>query len=243
MKEKLYTIPVTDAFHLNTECPLCILRRDLEERYIESLMNSGYMEPECRIRTNRLGFCARHNEMLCSMQNKLGIALMTHTHLQEILAELEAACTGDEKEPFRLFKKTDRPQPARILRKRLSTCMLCDEIEETLTRYLQTILYLYETDPSFQSDYRNSKGFCLPHFADLLESAEKKMIGQKKARFIQETSELEIRQLKRTESDLSWFIQKYDYRNQDKPWGTSRGAAQRAVRKLRGGFSRDDTDD
>ena len=82
MKEKLYTLPVTDAFHLNTECPLCILRRDLEERYIDSLMNSEYMEPECRIRSNRLGFCASHNEMLCGRQNKLGMALMTHTHLQ-----------------------------------------------------------------------------------------------------------------------------------------------------------------
>ena len=118
--------------------------------------------------------------------------------------------------------------------------MLCEQIDETLDRYLQTILYLYETNPSFQTEYRNSKGFCLPHFAALLETAEKKMIGKNKERFIQETSELEVRHLKRTEADLAWFIQKYDYRNQDKPWGTSRDAVERAARKLRGGFFRDD---
>ena len=35
MKEQLYTIPVTDAFESNCECPLCKMKKELEQNAIE----------------------------------------------------------------------------------------------------------------------------------------------------------------------------------------------------------------
>lgn len=40
--------------------------------------------------------------------------------------------------------------------------------------------------------------------------------------------------LSRMEKDIEWFTLKFDYRNQDKPWGDSKDAVERTVNKLRG---------
>ena len=40
--------------------------------------------------------------------------------------------------------------------------------------------------------------------------------------------------LAQDEKDLEWFTLKFDYRNQDKPWGNSRNALERTVNRLRG---------
>ena len=39
--------------------------------------------------------------------------------------------------------------------------------------------------------------------------------------------------LSRMEKDIEWFTLKFDYRNQDKPWGDSKDAVERTVNKLR----------
>ena len=46
--------------------------------------------------------------------------------------------------------------------------------------------------------------------------------------------ELEQKNLERTEHDLEWFTLKFDYRNQDKPWGNSKDAVERTINKLKG---------
>ena len=43
-----------------------------------------------------------------------------------------------------------------------------------------------------------------------------------------------IESLRRVNQEVNWFTQKFDYLNQDKPWGTSRDAVERAITKLRG---------
>ena len=40
--------------------------------------------------------------------------------------------------------------------------------------------------------------------------------------------------LQRLEKELNWYTQKFDYRNQDAPWGDSKDALERTVNKLRG---------
>ena len=45
---------------------------------------------------------------------------------------------------------------------------------------------------------------------------------------------VELPNLKRIEGELEWFTLKFDYRNQDKPWGDSRDAVERSINKLQG---------
>ena len=46
MKEKLYTIPVNDAFASSCECPICTMYKTLEDNSIEYTMGPSYMEDD-----------------------------------------------------------------------------------------------------------------------------------------------------------------------------------------------------
>ena len=55
--------------------------------------------------------------------------------------------------------------------------------------------------------------------------------------FAQALRQVTLDNLRRVEADLNWFTLKFDYRNRDKPWGSSRDAVERALIKLRGGVA------
>ena len=83
MRYHIDTIPVWDALKLDTECPLCVLRRQIERGEVDRFLGGSVMEPDVRIRVNAKGFCRRHHVLLYAQQNRLGHALMTHTHMRE----------------------------------------------------------------------------------------------------------------------------------------------------------------
>ena len=91
MKYHLETIPVWDAFHLHDECPICAIYHKLEGEYLDTALGGAAMEPDIRLMTNELGFCQHHLEMLYAMRKRLPLALMLHTHLQEIEKDLAPA--------------------------------------------------------------------------------------------------------------------------------------------------------
>ena len=60
MKEKIYTIPVNDAFDKDCECPLCAMYQELENNAVEYTMGPSYMEDDIRAETDKRGFCRKH---------------------------------------------------------------------------------------------------------------------------------------------------------------------------------------
>ena len=64
MEEKLYTIPVMDAFKVDCECPLCKMRDDIENDNISFAMGPSYMEDYIRFETDEKGYCTRHVKKL-----------------------------------------------------------------------------------------------------------------------------------------------------------------------------------
>ena len=89
MKEQLYTIPVNDAFAVDCECPVCSMYDSLEKDAIEFTMGPSYMEDDIRMETNKIGFCTHHVKQLYKHQNRLGLALILHTHMQRTNRDLE----------------------------------------------------------------------------------------------------------------------------------------------------------
>ena len=75
MKYTLDTLPVLDAYRENSECPLCRLRIACEDQYVDSMLGAAYMEPDCRVKTNEVGFCPRHFQLMFERRNRLGLAL------------------------------------------------------------------------------------------------------------------------------------------------------------------------
>ena len=234
MKYTLDTIPVLDAYRTDCECPLCRLRILCEDQYVDSMLSSAYMEPEWRIRSNETGFCTRHFELMFRRRNRLGLALMTHTHMQEVVASLEKIL--EEGTPRRgLFAKKSEGDgaPAKI-RARIAGCVICEQTDAALRRYGYTIAQLYFTNSEFKTLFAQSKGFCLPHLALVLELAAETLSGAQQAEFQKAVAALELDNLRRVEGELEWFTLKFDYRNDGKPWGNSQDAPERAINKLMG---------
>lgn len=89
--------------------------------------------------------------------------------------------------------------------------------------------------------FENSKGFCLPHFGDLIETAENKLNDAQKKDFYAVAFPLMQENMERLQKEVSWFVEKNDYRNKDKDWGTSADSIQRGMQKCAGGFPADET--
>lgn len=238
MKYTLDTIPVLDAYKADCECPLCRLRIACEDQYVDSMLGAAYMEPDCRVKTNEVGFCTRHFQLMYDRRNRLGLALMTHTHMQEVIASLEDILKSGAPARGGLFAslrggRSEDGAPQKI-RARMSGCVICDQLEGAINRYAYTIAQLYFSNSEFKALFDKSKGFCLPHLALVLEMAEGTLSGEKLRAFKAVVAEIELPNLKRIEGELEWFTLKFDYRNTDKPWGNSRDAVERAVNKLMG---------
>lgn len=112
MAEQLYTIPINEAFDQGCGCPMCTLRKKLEDQSLSYIMGAAMMEPDIRIVTNKLGFCRAHFHRMLGMGNRLSLALMLESHLQYVL---ENTPDPDGKKPGKLgkLKKYDGDSPPR----------------------------------------------------------------------------------------------------------------------------------
>ena len=46
--------------------------------------------------------------------------------------------------------------------------------------------------------------------------------------------------MERLQKEVAWFVEKNDYRNKDKDWGTSADSIQRGMQKCAGGYPADE---
>ena len=98
---------------------------------------------------------------------------------------------------------------------------------------------MFQRDEAFRTRIKNSKGFCLPHFGDLCELADTKLSNAEKETFYPMVFELMQQNMTRLEEDVSWLVEKFDYRNQDADWKNSKDAIQRGMQKMKGGYPGD----
>ena len=232
MKEKLYTIPVNEAFENNSECPICNLRKKLETDAIEYTMGPSYMEDDIREETSRLGFCEKHLEQLYKHQNRLGLALIMKTHMDKLVKEVEKhSKSGIKFSSPALFKKRETPKVIEYLEGLEHNCFVCNKMEATFDRYLVTVFYLYHNDDNFRKKFEESKGFCTGHYKSLYLLAPDQLKGEELKHFITELNKLYLDNMKRVRDDLEWFINKFDYRYADQPWNNAKDALPRSMQK------------
>jgi len=253
MKEKIYTIPVSDAFAVDCECPMCVLEKKLEDESIEYALGASLMEPDKRQETNELGFCKAHFEAMYNKQvNRLGLALMIDTFLQEknsrIKKIFESKASSLEKDAAAGMvknisnklstKQTDTEKLILELVAELDnidkSCAICSKLEHTIDRYIDVIFYLYFKETDFRETFHSKKGFCLKHLRQLLSSTKKFLNPNQAALFTKNIMEMQLQHLERIEKEVDWFAKKFDYRFNDAPWGNSKDAVIRSIQKIRG---------
>lgn len=248
MRYHIDTIPIWDAVKLDGECPLCALERKTELGEAERYLGASVMEPDIRIKVNDRGFCRKHHQMLFSMSNRLGHALMLESHTIE-----------NRKKTSQIFEKMNRAADQLInaglgdklngktknaaavitgeadkLSQLSETCLMCDTIRENMLRYLHTFFHLYKQDKDFSSRIAGGKGFCLPHTGQLIAVAAEELNSRELGEFIRMITRIEAENLDRIQEDISWFIKKFDYRYESESWKNSRDAVERTVNKTRG---------
>ncbi len=253
MKEKIYTIPVTDAFSADCECPLCVLEKKLEDESVDYALGPALMEPDKRQETNELGFCREHFEAMYNKQaNRLGLALMIDTFLQEKNTAMkklyESKTSALEKDAATGLVKnlsnklSSKPTETEKLVAELvsqldnieKNCAICNKLERTMDRYTDVVFYLYFKEPEFREKFHSKKGFCLKHLKQLLSSTKKYLNVNETAIFTRNLMELQLANMERIEKEVDWFTKKFDYRFNDAPWGNSKDAVSRSIQKIRG---------
>lgn len=251
MKETLYKIPLIDAFTSEDECPFCVIERDLENKALDFVVGSdSYMQSDIREATDKTGFCRDHLKKMYLYGNAQGNALILNTHYKKLLAELKneftkykpAKASLKEKLPFgNNGYSFDAPQDpiAIFCRKKDINCYVCDYIKNTYDRYFDTFFFLYKKEPDFKDMVKNCKGFCLHHLGHLFESARTSLSEKEILALSELIFPIIERNFMRVNEDVSWFCDKFDYRNKDADWKNSRDAVQRGMQKLRGGFPDD----
>jgi len=259
MKESIYTIPVMEAFEQDCECPVCILEKNLEDGAIDYYLGASLMEPDCRVETNKNGFCRLHFQMLYNSQkNTLGLGLITDTHIREHLPRLADLSKAADKAADNtkssgwlsgVLKGKGRSSDnagsnGSVLQELIEflgniekSCTICNRLEKTMERYMDVIMYLWTKEEDFRNLFASKKGFCLRHLKRLAEACDKYLKPREKAEFLRLLLKQQVENMERIEKELDWFTKKFDYRYNDAPWGNSKDALPRSIQKLKGYFT------
>lgn len=244
MKERLYTIELTDALQAGDECPFCYIERKLEQTAIEFVLGSSYMESDMREQTDKQGFCRKHTKMMYDYGNTLGNAWILKSRLLHLRTGLKARMDGYVPEKAGTFwnRKKGRGEGAGLgswIRDEESHCYICSRIQDTYDRVLDTFVHMMKHEKDFIQMLKQSKGCCIHHFADLADVCEKKLGQKEKEELFPVLFTQMDGELARIQGDIDWLIEKYDYRNADADWKTSKDAVQRTMQKIIGGYPAD----
>lgn len=226
MRESILTIPISELFAESDGCPVCRMREMLEQRAVDYILGAAMMEPSVRLETNRLGFCKHHLERMQKKGNRLSLALMLQSHLEQLNKELfkRSPLLGDKK------RKKAR------LSAMQESCYLCDKIDWGMERLLATVFEQYAAG-ALRDTFRAQEMLCLPHYDLLLNLAPTHLrtAAVQKA-FADDCAALAQGQLELLYADVSHFCKMYDYRNTgaDADWGNARDAIERAAVFLTG---------
>lgn len=223
MRDSILTIPISEILEPREGCPICRMRDMLEQRTVEYIMGAAMMEPDVRIETNRAGFCHTHFQQMMKQKNRLSLALMLQTHLEEVERQLFSR------------KKLFEPKNAR--KAKLSqineSCFVCEKVDWGMERLMRTFFEM-----SSHSDIKQllseQEYICLPHF-DLLQSLAPAYLQKYELdSFNKLISSLTENYIAVLYKDVSQYCSMYDYRNtgKDADWGNSRDSIERAVKFL-----------
>ena len=212
---------IKEKFQVDCECPLCEIQKIVEEQFLHEFLNDAVMEDNTRIKVGKLGFCDKHFDMLFSRPNKLSVALQVRTRVDRLQAQF-----GEVKSVKQALKY------AKEIEKANSTCVLCDYIEDSRTKYYKTIAQMYANEKDFYKMLISTKGFCMHHYAELLKYSKCASVFAKN--YVNTLSGVQIRNIERVQADLKKFCDKHDYRNANEPLGTAETALPRVRTKLYG---------
>ncbi len=220
MKEHIYTIPVNEAFDTaDGKCPFCLLYDKLEEDELTLILGASMMQPDVRIKTNEKGFCGRHFGMLVTRKNRLGLALILESHLEELKKDMGLGG---------MLSRDKTAAPRKRIKELEDTCYICERIENNFEAMISTAAILYEREEAFRKKFDGTKCLCLSHYSRMLEETTH-MHKPYSTQMAASAAKIVEEYLAKLKNDVSWFCKKFDYLYENEPWYDSKDAIERAI--------------
>ena len=213
LPEKIFTIPINEAFDRYEGCPLCRLRTALEETTLSYVLGPAMMEPDVRIKMNETGFCREHSAALRQMKNKLPLALVMQSHLASV-DELYSVPLSRKK---KLFSSSVDSDGGDGLRELSESCFVCSRVRDTERRYYSNVAYLWDSDEAFRAKLKKQPYFCVTHSAGVLRAAKHELSADKYETLYAALCELERARLDEIRAGIDEFVLSFDHRNADIP--------------------------
>ena len=160
---------------------------------------------------------------------------MKHQH-QKLMGLTKDASSSSSKGIFGRKNKDEGSDVAAFRASYKKSCYICNRIDTTFDRYIDTFFQLYKKDGDFRKSVEMGKGYCVDHFLLLWEKAPQYLAKDQLTSFRTMLRDQMDQSLTRIESDLEWFEKKFDYQYRDQPWKNSKDAVPRAVLKLNSQF-------
>ena len=242
MKEQIHTIPIHDALDNAGECPFCYIEKRTEEHVLNYVLGHGasYMETDIREMTDKAGFCRSHYKKMFDYGNALGNAWILKTHYRRIIDEMNKELKDFKpgkpvKKGFFSKASSDSSNPiVSWVKEKECSCFICDSVKNTFDAYLKTFFTMYRKDSSVREKFFHTNGVCLSHMSHLLEGVDQYLNAKEQEEFYSCFLPMQTANMERIYEDISWFIEKYDYKNKDADWKDSKTAVQRGMMKLKG---------
>lgn len=239
MKEKIYTIPINDAFSIECACPICEIERKIDSQFVESTLGASMMEPDYRIITNELGFCKSHYSQLILQSKALPLSLVMQTHSEFQNKKLISIFQSNPDVKKSMFKKTSsKKQIAEnaidAIKLLNNSCSICNKTANVMNKILENIIFLWKTEEEFRDTFNSKKGFCLPHFASLLEHSLKGLNENDFNLFLDNISAMQISSLNDIYNDVSEFTKLFDHKSTGVPTEKVKTAVRRSIHKCSG---------
>lgn len=212
MKERIYSIPLTDALKENCGCILCTLEKKLEDDALNYFLGPAMMEPDTREITNEKGFCRRHLPMLFDKGNRLGLALVLETHVKELSGKMTA-----EKQSGFMKKGLDASLTAKKILDTAASCAICDKMDSQMADAAGNLAYLWEQESDFRDLFMLQGKLCPGHAGLVLSVCDKEISSKLRDAFIESILQSQKKQLDGLYKDLHEFVLSFDYRNSDNP--------------------------
>ena len=158
---------------------------------------------------------------------------MMNTHMNKTIKDMkELAAKGPASKTGLFGKSTPNAPIVDYIDNMEKSCFICGRMDNMFVRYVDTIFHMWKKDAEFREKFASSKGFCTYHYGILYKTGQSKLSKEQYSEFINALNKVFFEGMERVNEDISWFIDKFDYRYKNEPWKNSKDSVQRGIIKM-----------